>query len=78
VRKCINKVLQDFRNSGALNSDYGEFISSTNPAEAIKYWEKGIEVDPNYSGNYYFATKYYAQKGNIIWGLLYGEIFREH
>lgn len=73
--KMYKQALTRFPKSGALNCDYGEFLSSTNPAEAIKYWEKGIEVDPNYSGNYYFATKYYAQKGNIIWGLLYGEIF---
>lgn len=73
--KMYKQALTRFPNSGPLNCDYGEFISSSNPAEAIKYWEKGIEADPNYSGNYYFATKYYAQKGNIIWGLLYGEIF---
>ena len=73
--KMYKQGLTRFPNSGALNCDYGEFISSTNPVESIKYWEKGIEVDPNYSGNYYFATKHYAQKGNIIWGLLYGEIF---
>jgi len=69
------QALTKFPKSGALNCDYGEFLSATNPAEALKYWEKGIEADPNYSGNYYFTTKYYAQKGNIIWGLLYGEIF---
>ena len=73
--KMYKKALARFPKSGALNCDYGEFISASDPAEAIKYWEKGIEADPNYSGNYYFATKYYAQKGNIIWGLLYAEIF---
>ncbi|QEC67858.1 tetratricopeptide repeat protein [Panacibacter ginsenosidivorans] len=73
--KMYKQALTRFPKSGALNCDYGEFLSSTNPAEGIKYWERGIEADPNYSGNYYFATKYYAQKGNIIWGLLYGEIF---
>ncbi|MEP6845739.1 MAG: tetratricopeptide repeat protein [Panacibacter sp.] len=74
--KMYKRALEKFPNSGALNCDYGEFLSSGgNPAEAVKFWEKGIENDPNYSGNYYFATKYYAQKGNIIWGLLYGEIF---
>lgn len=73
--KMYKKALTRFPKSGALNCDYGEFIAASNPADAIKYWEKGIEADPNYSGNYYFATKYYAQKGNIIWGLLYGEIF---
>jgi len=74
--KMYKQALAKFPKSGALHSDYGELLSSlNNAAEAIKYWEKGIEADANYSGNYYFATKYYAQKGNIIWGLLYGEIF---
>lgn len=75
AEKMYKQALTRFPKSGALNCDYGEFLSPTNPAEAIKYWEKGIEGDPNYSGNYYLATKYYAQKGNIIWGLLYAEIF---
>jgi tetratricopeptide (TPR) repeat protein len=75
AEKMYKQALTRFPKSGALNCDYGEFLSATSTAEAIKYWEKGIEGDPNYSGNYYFATKYYAQKGNIIWGLLYGEIF---
>ncbi|CAN5131373.1 hypothetical protein BH11BAC6_BH11BAC6_12500 [soil metagenome] len=70
------EALSRFPSSGALNSDYGELLSANKKEnEAIKYWEKGIAGDPNYSGNYYFATKYYAQKGNIVWGLLYGEIF---
>jgi hypothetical protein len=44
--------------------------------ESIKYWEKGIEVAPSYSTNYYNAARYYDQKGtNTIWVLLYGETF---
>jgi hypothetical protein len=59
-----------------LYSEYGELLSSNNSESvAIKQWEKGIESDPDYSGNYYFASKYYAQKGDVIWGLLYAEIF---
>ena len=42
---------------------------------AIVQWEKGIEVDPNYSSNYYYAAKYYADENNIFWSTIYSEIF---
>ena len=38
-------------------------------------WEKGIEIDPNYSGNYYNAAQYYFFTQDKVWGLVYGEIF---
>jgi hypothetical protein len=44
-------------------------------AEAIRFWEKGIEVDPSYSSNYYNACKYYYFTYDKVWSLLYGEIF---
>ena len=44
-------------------------------AGAITQWEKGIEVDPNYSKNYYNACKYYYATTNKVWSILYGEIF---
>ena len=69
-------ALKKFPGSGVLYSEYGELLASAGTTDAaIKQWEKGIETDPNYSGNYYYAAKYYGQKGNIIWGLLYSEIF---
>ena len=74
--KMYKTALKKFPNSGVLYSEYGDLLAQNNtPDLAIKQWEKGIETDPNHSSNYYFASKYYAQKGNIIWGLLYGEIF---
>lgn len=74
--KMYKDALKRFPNSGVLYSEYGDLLSSgSNAAAAIKVWEKGIETDPNYSGNYYYAAKYYATKGNMVWGLLYSEIF---
>ena len=74
--KMYKTALKKFPNSGVLYSEYGDLLSNSNNTDlAIKQWENGIKADPNYSGNYYYASKYYAQKGNIIWGLLYGEIF---
>ena len=74
--KMYKAAIKKFPNSGVLYSEYGDLLASNNtPDLAIKQWEKGIETDPNHSSNYYFASKYYAQRGNIIWGLLYGETF---
>lgn len=73
--KMYKDALKRFPKSGVLYSEYGDLVNAKNPDEAIKLWEKGIELEPTYSSNYYYAAKYYAQKGNIIWGLLYAEIF---
>lgn len=74
--KMYKEALKKFPKSPVLYSEYGELLSENkNEDAAIKQWEKGIEADPNYSSNYYYAAKYYAQKGNVLWGLLYSEIF---
>lgn len=74
--KMYKEALKKFPKSGVLYSEYGELQQENNkPSEAIKQWESGISVDPNYSSNYYYAAKYYAQKGNVLWGILYSEIF---
>lgn len=70
-RKGIVKMPE----SGLLYNALGELMWELKDADAIKEWEKGIEEDPAYSKNYYNATKYYLGTGNIIWSILYGEIF---
>jgi tetratricopeptide (TPR) repeat protein len=69
--------LKKFPQSGLMYSEYGDMLELKDPGQGngIKQWEKGIESDPEYSGNYYHATKYYSNLGNPIWVLLYGEIF---
>ncbi len=42
---------------------------------AVKLWEKGIEVEPNHSSNYYHLAKHYSLKENTLWSILYAEIF---
>ena len=61
--------------SGVLYNEYGEVLSVKQDYAAIKQWEKGIEVDPNYSSNYYNASKYYFFTNDKVWSLIYGEIF---
>jgi Tfp pilus assembly protein PilF len=67
--------LKKFPNSGALYSEYGELLWERKDFSAIDQWEKGIKIDPAYSGNYYNAARYYYFTKDKAWSLIYGEIF---
>ncbi|HVK96915.1 MAG TPA: tetratricopeptide repeat protein, partial [Flavisolibacter sp.] len=73
--KLYKKAVKKFPASGPLFSEYGEFLWAKDDPNAIKLWERGIEVDPAYAGNYYNAASYYFEKGDKVWSLIYGEIF---
>jgi len=75
AEKVYKKALKKNPNSGALYSEYGEMLWSKNDDQAINQWEKGIEMDPSYPGNYYHAATYYHYTKNKVWSLIYGEIF---
>ncbi len=69
------KGLKKFPKSGPLYSEYGELLWAKKDYDAIKLWEKGIEVAPSFAGNYYNAALYYYYTKDKIWTLIYGEIF---
>lgn len=73
--KLYKKGIKKFPQSGSLYNEYGELLYAMNDQSAIKQWEKGIEMDANYSGDYYNATKFYYMAGDKIWSIIYGEIF---
>lgn len=74
--KLYKDGLKKFPKSGVLYGEYGDMLTQyDNKHEAIVQWEKGIAADPNYSTNYYYACKYYADANNIFWSIIYGEIF---
>ena len=73
--KMYKQGIKRFPNSGALYNEYGELVWAKEGADAIRLWEKGIEVDPDYSSNYYNACKYYYYTYDKVWSLIYGEIF---
>jgi tetratricopeptide (TPR) repeat protein len=75
AEKLYKKGLKKFPNEGVLYSEYGDMIAERESETALKLWEKGIEVDPNHSSNYYFVSKLYAQRGEVLWSMLYGEMF---
>lgn len=73
--RIYKKGLKQFPNSGALYNELGELQWGKGESDAIIQWEKGIEADPNYSGNYYNATRYYFVTTDKVWALIYGEMF---
>lgn len=73
--RIYKKGLKKFPGSGALYNELGELQWGKGNSEAIEQWEKGIESDPNYPGNYYNAARYYFVSTDKVWALIYGEIF---
>ena len=73
--KMYKKALKKFPRSGPLYSEYGELLWAAKDFAAIEQWEKGIQVDPAYSGNYYNASLFYFYTKDKVWSLIYGEIF---
>ncbi len=68
--------IKKFPESGVLYNEYGEMLfARQDNYGAIRQWEKGIEVDPSYSSNYYNASRYYYFTLDKLWSILYGEIF---
>jgi tetratricopeptide (TPR) repeat protein len=73
--KMYKQGIKKFPSSGELYNEYGEMLWVQQDNEAIRFWEKGIEVDPGYSSNYYNASKFYYYTYDKVWCLIYGEIF---
>lgn len=69
------KGIKKLPNSGSLYNELGKVLWTKQDYTAIKQWEKGIENDPGFAGNYYNACKYYYFTTDRVWSLVYGEIF---
>lgn len=75
AEKLYKKGIKKFPDNGPLYNDYGELLWYRQDYSAIRQWEKGIETDPNYPGNYYNAAKNYYFTTDKTWSIIYGEIF---
>lgn len=73
--KLYKKGLKKFPKSGPLYNEYGELLWGSKNSSAIELWEKGIQNDPSYAGNYYNAAYYYFTINDKVWSLIYAEIF---
>ncbi len=75
AEQTYRKGIKKLPTSGPLYNELGKVLWSRSDFGAIKEWEKGIENDPGFAGNYYNASKYYYFTSDKVWSLLYGEIF---
>jgi tetratricopeptide (TPR) repeat protein len=75
AEKLYKKGIKRFPESGVLYNDYGELLWYKKDNNAIRLWEKGMEMAPNYSGNYYNGARYYYYTNDKTWSIIYGEIF---
>jgi tetratricopeptide (TPR) repeat protein len=75
AENIYRKGIKKLPTSGPLYNELGKVLWSQSNFSAIKEWEKGIENDPGFAGNYYNASKYYYFTTDKVWSLLYGEIF---
>lgn len=73
--RLYKEGINRFPNSGVLYNEYGEMLWTKQDYAAIKWWEKGIEADPNYASNYYNAALHYYFTYDKVWPIVYGEIF---
>jgi tetratricopeptide (TPR) repeat protein len=76
AREIFEEGLKKFPDSGRLLYEEGLLEAGVKQYNrALLFFEKGIEHDPQYPGNYYWAAKLYCHSTEPIWGILYAELF---
>lgn len=75
--KTYEDGLKLYPNAGRLYLELGVVnINHQDMKKSMSYFEKGIQMAPEFPSNYYWASKVYCNsKQNEVWGLIYGEIF---
>lgn len=69
-----NEGLNQFPNSGRLYMELGiAEIGRDNNELAIKYFDKGIYVQPDYANNYYHLAKVFYEEKYLIFSMIYAE-----
>jgi hypothetical protein len=68
--------LSHFPHAGELFLEKGNLSAEEHEiGKALFDYNKGIELDPNYAMNYYKAAMIYFDQGDLINGLIHGELF---
>jgi tetratricopeptide (TPR) repeat protein len=68
--------LKRFPKAGCLYLERGVIpLAAKDYNQAITYFEKGIEAEPSFPSNYYWAAKLYLGSEEKLWGIIYGELF---
>ncbi len=74
--EIYNEGLKKFPRSGKLLLELGNmYVTKESYDTALSYYEKGIENEPAFPSNYYWACKLYMSTTEKVWGLIYGELF---
>jgi tetratricopeptide (TPR) repeat protein len=68
--------LKLFPKSGKLYLEKGNvYWGKKEYNDALPYYEKGIEADPTFASNYFRASLLFFTSTEIVWAMIYGEIF---
>ncbi|MDB5149498.1 MAG: Tetratricopeptide repeat-containing protein [Mucilaginibacter sp.] len=68
--------LKKFPKAGCLYLESGVIpLAAKDYNKAITYFEKGIDAEPSFPSNYYWAAKLYLGSEEKLWGMIYGELF---
>jgi tetratricopeptide (TPR) repeat protein len=74
--EAYDEGLKLFPSSGLIYLEKGNiYWTKKEFGKALPFYEKGIEVNPEFPSNYYRATRIYCASTEEMWGLIYGEIF---
>lgn len=68
--------LHKFPDSGILYYEMGFLLKQQKKYDiALKYWVEGIRKEPNCKLNYYEAAIAFVQTNQVLWAILFAEIF---
>ncbi|MGH1518396.1 tetratricopeptide repeat protein [Chryseobacterium sp. JK1] len=74
--KAYDEGLEKFPASGRLYLEKGIVLESQGKLkDAVELYEKGIKAEPMYPSNYYRVSQLYLNSKDVLYGLIYGEIF---
>lgn len=74
--KTMQSGIDLFPGSGSLYHEKGIICTlAGKEEEAINAWQDGMEHDPGFAPDYYDAATACISSGNVLRGLIYGEIF---
>ncbi len=74
--KTYRTGLKKHPHSGSLLNEIGNYYyDKLLYNRAMAYYERGIEVAPDYASNYFRAAILYLSSKEEVWGMMYGELF---
>ncbi|MFZ4929895.1 tetratricopeptide repeat protein [Chryseobacterium sp. Mn2064] len=74
--QAYDEGLKKFPASGRLHLEKGIALESQGKLkDAVELYEKGIKAEPMYPSNYYRVSQLYLNSKDVLYGLIYGEIF---